>query len=165
MILAKDEILKRIKSGKIKITPYSTSNLGPASYDLTLGNEFRTYSGGRDIAVSEATDYKKFSKIRKGSIKLKPDSFVLAVTKEKITLADDICGWLSGRSRFARLGLQIHSTAAFMQPGIDNHQVLEIYNLSKNTLELKPGTRICQIIFERAEGKARYKGKFAKQKL
>ena len=59
MILAKDEILKRIKSGKIKITPYSTSNLGPASYDLTLGNKFRTYSGGRDIAVSEATDYKK----------------------------------------------------------------------------------------------------------
>jgi dCTP deaminase len=165
MILTKDEILKRIKNGKIKISPYNKNNLGPASYDLTLGDEFRTYPGSKEIAVSEATDYKKFSKISKGSIKLKHGDFVLAVTKERITLADDICGWLSGRSRFARLGLQIHSTAAFMQPGIDNHQVLEIYNLSKNTLELKPGTRICQIIFERTEGKARYKGIFAKQKL
>jgi dCTP deaminase len=165
MILTKNEILKGIKNGKIKIIPYSINNLGPASYDLTLSDEFRIYSGGKKIAVSEAADYKKYSKIVRGSIKLKPDGFVLGITKEKITLADDICGWLSGRSRFARLGLQIHSTAAFVQPGIDNHQVLEIYNLSKNTLELKPGTKICQIIFERAEGKAKYKGMFAKQKL
>ena len=165
MILTKNEILKGIKNGKIKISPYSINNLGPASYDLTLSDEFRIYSGGKNIAVSEAADYKKYSKIVRGSIKLKPDGFVLGITKEKITLADDICGWLSGRSRFARLGLQIHSTAAFVQPGIDNHQVLEIYNLSKNTLELKPGTKICQIIFERAEGKAKYKGIFSKQKL
>jgi len=165
MILAKNSILDEIKNKRIKISPFNIKNLGPASCDLTLDNNFRVYGGCKDFDVIEETDYKKFTKLVKGPIKLKSGEFILGITKEKVTLADDICGWLTGRSRFARLGLQIHSTAAFLQPGINNKQVLEIYNLSPNTLKLKPGLKICQIIFERCEGKARYKGKFSSQEL
>jgi dCTP deaminase len=165
MILTKEKILEAVKGGKIKIFPYNGNNLGPASYDLTLADGFRVYGDSKKIAVSEGADYKKFSKLIKGKIKLNPGEFILGVTKEKISLGDDICGWLTGRSRFARLGLQIHSTAAFIQPGVNNKQVLEIYNFSKNVLELKAGVKICQIIFEKTSGKAKYKGKFAKQAL
>ena len=76
-----------------------------------------------------------------------------------------MCGWLGGRTRFARLGLIVHITAAFVQPGINNKQVLEIKNTSSNTLVLKPGGKFCQLIIERTEGKARYKGRFRKQEL
>lgn len=165
MILTKEKVLEEIKKKGIKISPFSRKSLGPASYDLTLGNEFRVYEKGKNVSVKEGVNYKKFTKLVKGNIKLKPGDFILGVTKEKITLSENVCGWLTGRSRFARLGLQIHSTAAFLQPGINNKQVLEIYNLSKNTLELKPGTRICQVMFDRTEGKARYKGKFSRQSL
>jgi len=165
MILTKEKIKEEIKNKNIKITPYNPKNLGPASYDLTLDDSFRVYKGNKKINVSEATDYKKYTKLVKGKITLKQGEFCIGITKEKITLPENICAWLGGRSRFARLGIQIHSTAAFLQPGIDNRQALEIYNLSPNTLELKPGLKICQVIFETCQGKARYKGKFSNQKI
>jgi dCTP deaminase len=68
-----------------------------------------------------------------------------------------------GRSRFARLGLFVHITAGFMQPGINNRQVLEIYNASSYPLELVPGTRICQFIFMKMSGTATYQGRFSNQ--
>ena len=96
---------------------------------------------------------------------LKPGDFALGITKETIKLPDNMCGWLGGRSRFARLGLIVHITASFVQPGINNKQVLEIKNVSNNILVLKPGERLCQLIIERTEGRAHYKGKFKKQEL
>ncbi len=61
------------------------------------------------------------------------------------------------------MGLVIHMTASFIQPGINNRQVLEIGNLAPFPLVLKPGVRICQIIFERTEGEALYQGRFMNQ--
>ncbi len=167
MILTKSEILNQIKNNRINITPYKKANIGPASVDLTLANKFRIIKTGiKNININEKTNYKKYTKlITSDKIILKPAEFILGITKEIITLPEDICGWLSGRTRFARLGLLVHATASFVQPGVNNRQVLEIRNLSNINLILKPGTRICQMIFEKTQGKAKYSGKFKKQKL
>ena len=165
-ILTKTEIVNRIKKRNIVIEPFFESNLGPASYDLSLGNEFRIYKKNNfEIDVKEDTDYKEYTKEVKVKdfIEMKPGDFILGITKEKITLPENICAWLGGRSRFARLGVQIHITAAFIQPGISNKQVLELYNCSPKIIKLYPGTKICQLIFEETHGKALYKGKFVKQ--
>lgn len=165
MILTKDKIKEEISAGRIKISPFNPRNLGPGSYDLSLGSSFRKYIGNKRLSLNENIDYKKYTRLVKGNVELKPGEFILGITREKISLPDDICGWLGGRTRFARLGLLIHSTAAFLHPGISNRQVLEIYNQSPNVLELKPGTKICQIMFEKTSGKAKYKGKHARQTL
>lgn len=166
MILTKNEILKEIKKGNIKITPFNKKNIGPASIDLTLNNKFRIFGKKRKIVLNEKIDYKKIIQLKKlNQIELKPGDFALGITKETIKLPDNMCGWLSGRTRFARLGLLVHITASFVQPGINNKQVLEMRNVSPNTLVVKAGTRVCQLIIERTEGKARYKGKFKKQEL
>jgi len=57
----------------------------------------------------------------------------------------------------------IHVTAGLVQPGSDNKQVLEISNMSPMPIALYPGTRICQIVLETVEGKAKYKGRFRDQ--
>lgn len=93
---------------------------------------------------------------------------VSSVRKLRITsyfLVSDhiLCDFAEGRSRFARLGLFVHITAGFMQPGINNRQVLEIYNASSYPLELVPGTRICQFIFMKMSGTAKYQGRFSHQ--
>lgn len=164
MILTKKEVLREIRAGRIKVTPFSTKNIGPSSLDLTLNNEFRYFHPSQKIYVSENTDYKKLTQKRKvRELVLEPGAFVLGITKENIQLPDDIAGILSGRSRFARLGILVHATAAFIHPGVNNHQVLEITNVSQNTLVLKPGTKIAQLVFVRTEGKARYRGKFKRQ--
>mgnify|MGYP001079360339 CR=1 FL=1 len=164
-VLTKQEIIKEIKKGNIKIEPFNIENIGPGSIDLTLGDKFRTFKKSEKIYdVSDEVDYKEITRLVKAdSIVINPQETVLGVTKEKITLAPDISGRLEGRSRFARIGLLVHISASFMQPGISNHQVLEISNMGRIPLRLYAGTKVCQFIFERTEGEAKYKGKFRDQ--
>ena len=92
-----------------------------------------------------------------------PGETILGITKEKITLPQNMCGWLEGRSRYARLGLMVHISASFMQPGLSNRQVLEMTNMSSVALRLHAGTKICQFIFQETIGMAEYKGRFSEQ--
>ena len=99
-----------------------------------------------------------------GNFVIKPGETILGITQEKITLASNLCGWLEGRSRFARLGLLVHISASFMQPGISNRQVLEISNMGAVSLRLHAGTKMCQFIFQKTIGQAKYSGRFVDQK-
>ncbi|MFA5987026.1 MAG: dCTP deaminase, partial [Candidatus Paceibacterota bacterium] len=67
------------------------------------------------------------------------------------------------RSRFARVGLGVHVTAGFIQPGSDNYPVLEMTNLGPVPLSIKPGVKVCQFIFQRCDGEAKHDGKFVNQ--
>ena len=169
-ILTKDELLAEIKKGRMKITPFSRKNVGPASIDMTLGNEFRTFKKiNRIHHLTNKTDYKKITELKRLKdneyIVIMPGESLHAITKERIKLPGDLCGWIQGRSRFARMGLMVHITASFMQPGVNNRQVLEMFNASPIPLSIRPGLRVCQILFERCEGSAIYKGRFKSQKL
>jgi len=160
-ILTKNEILKEIEDGNIVIIPFNKDNVGPASIDLRLGNEFRVFKKGKPIVVEESTDHKAYTRFVKAEqITLKSGEFVHGITEERIKLPDNICGFLYGRSRFARLGIQVHATASFIQPGIDNKQVLEIKNISPRSLVLRHGLKICQLILMDMKGRARYEGRF-----
>ena len=165
-VLTREEILKEIRQGTIQIDPFEDDQVGPGSIDLHLGKEFRVFNKLRNACVVEdsisAEDLTERLEAEE-SFTLMPGETVLGITQERIKLPGDICGWLEGRSRFARMGLVIHMTAGFVQPGINNRQVLEIGNLAPFPLVLKPGVRICQIILERTEGKASYHGKFKSQ--
>ena len=118
--------------------------------------------------IEETEDYKHVTKVidiaKKGYL-LKPGELVLGITKEKITLPGNICGWLNSRSRFARLGLMSHITAPFISPGISNHQVLEIYNCANHPIKLIAEVKICQLVLQECRGSAVYKGKFKDQKI
>ena len=168
MILSRDVILEEIKKKKIIIDPFNEDAVGPASIDLCLDRYIRVFERiGHSIPVIEKTNFKEITKkiVINGRYIIKPGELVLGITCEKITLADSLCGWLNSRSRFARLGLMVHITAPFIQPGESGRQVLEIYNAGPNNLELIPGERLCQLILERTEGRAVYQGQFKNQKL
>jgi len=164
-ILTKNEIKKAIQTGDIKIEPFDETAIGAGSIDLRLGNKFRVFKRAEQVYdVTEEIDYHDISEaIEADEIVISPGETILGITEEKITLAPNICGWLEGRSRFARLGLMIHISASFMQPGISNHQVLEISNMGHVPFRLHAGTRFCQFVFEQTVGEARYEGKFKGQ--
>jgi dCTP deaminase len=167
-VLIGKEIEKALKNKSIIIEPLQRSRIGPGSIDLTLGNDFRMFKKRKTIYHvkndSRFQDITKAIHVKDGGyVIIKPGEMVLGITREKITLADNISGRLEGRSRFARFGLAVHVTAGFMHPGIANHQVLEIVNLGHAPLALYPGTRICQFIFERCDGHAKYRGRFVEQ--
>ncbi len=167
MLLAKDAIIAELEKGTIQVDPsLDPSQIREASIDLRLGNTFRVFTPTeKAIPVTEDSDYKNYTQeVIKDTFILHPQSTVLGVTMEKITLPSNIAAWIEGRSRFARLGLLIHISAGLIQPGISNHQVLEITNLGPNALELHAGERVCQLVFQRLEGNAKYSGRFSDQK-
>ncbi|KAH0789292.1 dCTP deaminase [Histomonas meleagridis] len=172
-VLTHDAIIEEIKKGNIEISePFKLENVGPASVDLTLGNEFRIFLEDETPITLEAdVDYRsekitKLVHVEDGEgFLLKPFTSCLGITKETVKLPPNMCGLLEGRSRMARLGLLIHFTASLMAPGINNRQVLEICNLSPRPLILKPGVKVCQFVFIRAEGEYTYNGSWSNQKL
>ncbi len=168
MILTHDAILAEIEKGNIEISPFDAKNLGPASYDLALGSSLRIFVlKPSAYPVTDDADFNELTKLielDKSGYTMRPGEAVLGVTAENIKLAPHIAGWLEGRSRFARLGLMVHISSPFMQPGINNREVLEIANLSPTPLTIFPGTKICQFVFEYCQGEATYEGKFKTQK-
>jgi dCTP deaminase len=165
-VLTRDAIRAELDAGRLVIEPFEADQIGPASVDLTLGDEIRTLeSGGAPIAIAEHSDYREHTIARRleGPFRLEPGATIHGITREHITLPDDLCGFLEGRSRYARLGLMIHVTSAFVQPGVSNRQVLEMSNVSGHPLEIHAGVRLCQLVLMRTEGRARYRGRFWNQ--
>ena len=165
-VLTRDAIRAELESGRLVITPFDLDQLGAASVDLTLGDEIRVIEDAADpIDVVADSDYREHTRLERldRPYVLAPGSTIHGITRERIRLPGDLCGFLEGRSRFARLGLMIHVTSAFVQPGVDNRQVLEMSNVAGRPLRIHAGVRLCQLVLMRTEGEARYAGRFAMQ--
>ncbi|HPZ09061.1 MAG TPA: dCTP deaminase [Candidatus Eremiobacteraeota bacterium] len=167
-ILTTTEIQEEIEKGRIIIEPFTNVQIGPASVDLTLSNAFRVFVRlPMHIKAIDDINYKCATKgiwiPDEEYITIHPGDTILGMTREKITLPEDICGWLEGRSKFARIGLLVHISASFMQSGISNHQVLEMSNFGPIPIDMYPGTSVCQFIFQRTKGRAIYTGQFRLQ--
>jgi dCTP deaminase len=165
-VLTRDAILAEIAAGRLVVTPFSEEQLGAASIDLTLGDEIRIIENGNGpidvVADADFRDHTRVERLDEPYV-LEPGCTIHGITRERIELPPDLCGFLEGRSRFARLGLMIHVTSAFVQPGVANRQVLEMSNVSNRSLRIHARVRLCQLVLLRTEGEARYTGRFAKQ--
>lgn len=166
-VLTRDAILKELASGRLRLEPFSLDQVGAASIDLHLGGELRVplESANGPIDVTDDATPDAFTRVipfEKPYV-LAPGHTVHGITRERLFLPPDLCAWIEGRSRIARLGLTVHVSSGFVQPGVSNHQVLEMSNVSGRALAIHPGIRICQIVLQRTEGSAVYKGRFADQ--
>ena len=165
-VLTRDAIQAELDAGRLVIDPYEDSQLGPASIDLTLGDEIRVIRPGSfPIEIREDSDYIDHTEVREldEPFVLESGETIHGITRERVTLPQNLCGFLEGRSRFARLGLMIHVTSAMVQPGVSNRQVLEMGNISGHPLRIHAGVRVCQLVLMRTEGEAAYRGRFADQ--
>ncbi len=165
-VLTRDVIQREIEAGRLRITPFAPDQVGAASIDLTLGDEIRRITPDVvPIDVLPDTDHREHTQVVSldNPYVLQPGETIHGITRERIALPGDLCGFLEGRSRYARLGLMIHVTSALVQPGVDNRQVLEMSNVSSHPLRIHAGVRICQLVLIRTEGSATYSGRFADQ--
>jgi dCTP deaminase len=165
-VLTHPAILRELDARRLVIDPFERDQVGAASIDLTLGDEIRILEpGGLPIDVLEDSDHRDFSRVKALDEPhlLEPGATIHGITRERVTLPTDLCGFLEGRSRFARLGLMIHVTSAMVQPGVSNRQVLEMSNVSGHPLRIFAGVRICQLVLMRTEGEATYRGRFSHQ--
>jgi dCTP deaminase len=157
MILSDRDIRAALESGRVKIEstqPELFRHIHASSMDLHLGNTFKLYEHSK-FAVIDPKRPETFQgnmrliKVAEGeSYMVQPGEFVLGVTSEQITVPDDLVVRVEGRSSLGRLGIIVHSTAGFVDPGFSGTITLEISNLNRMPIALYPGMRICQIAFE-----------------
>lgn len=166
-VLTREVILAELESGRLGIEPLDHSQIGPASIDLHLDRELRVLlpEQAGPIHISEEGSGSPATRLIRieDYYVIDPGETVHGITRERLLLPPDLCAWIEGRSSIARLGLMVHVTAGFVQPGVANRQVLEMSNVSGTPLAIHPGIRICQIVLQRTEGSAVYRGRFADQ--
>lgn len=149
MILSDKDILKKIKEGKIKIEPFDKKFVQPSTVDLHLASEVRVFDNWQTgvVDVREKVDVSRVVKITKEGFIVHPGEFLLGATVEKITLPADIAAKLEGRSSLGRLGLVIHATAGYVDPGFSGWLTFELSNLSRLPIRIYGGMKIAQICF------------------
>ncbi len=134
--------------------------LGPSSFDLRLGYEFGVLNT-RKLEMVDTKDMSSYedyiSKERHSTdegVVIHPGEFILGSTMEKISVPDDMVARVEGRSSYGRLGIIVHATAGFVDPGFEGDITLEIQNLGNAPVKLYPEDRICQLVFETMTSKA-----------
>ncbi|MHB8190366.1 MAG: dCTP deaminase [Ferrimicrobium sp.] len=151
MILSDRSISECLASGRISITPLGDGAVQPSSVDLRLDRWFRVFRNysRRVIDVKEPQDdLTELIEVLVGeAMILHPGEFVLGSTVERIAIGTDLVGRLEGKSSLGRLGLLIHSTAGFVDPGFEGHITLELTNVANLPITLYPGMRVGQISF------------------
>ncbi len=152
MVLSDKSIRDEIASGRISISPFDPADVQPASVDLHLNDKVLVFRNSTSPFIDlrrEVPDLNEMVEIKDDQpFILHPGEFVLGNTLERITLSDAIVARLEGKSSLGRIGLLIHSTAGFVDPGWDGNLTLELSNVSRLPLTLYKGMPIGQISFQ-----------------
>lgn len=155
-VLADRDIRAEIENGRVVIRPYDPVDLQPSSVDLHLDRSFRVFRNNRyayiDVRQPQPDLTELLTVADDEPFVLHPGEFVLGQTLEWVELPDDLVARLEGKSSLGRLGLLIHSTAGYVDPGWKGNLTLELSNVANLPIALYQGMRIGQISFFRMSG-------------
>lgn len=145
----------------MNIQPWNQKNIGPASYDLTLSNQFTVVEGHKTRGLIRMDQPVSYDHLTQDVFFLAPRQFVLGSTIETVTLPPTLCASVSGRSSTGRLGLFVEN-AGWIDPGFEGSITLELFNAGDYPIRLEAGRRVIQIIFYMLDTMAQnpYRGKY-----
>jgi dCTP deaminase len=153
VVLSDRTIATLIAEGRIGIDPYDESLLQPSSVDVRVDRFFRVFHNARYPYIDVTEPQEALTEVVEVEgdepFILHPGEFVLGSTLERVALPDDLVARLEGKSSLGRLGLLIHSTAGFIDPGFDGHVTLELSNVANLPITIYHGMKIGQISFMR----------------
>ena len=143
MILSDATILEHLKEGSLIVDPLDDLDLQvqPASIDLRLGEVQSTARYGMRNGVCAAIGVRVHGEVAI----MQPGDFTLGCTLERVRIPHDLVAVIDGRSTYGRLGLAVHVTAGYIDPGFEGQITLELANLSDKPITLVRGTRIAQL--------------------
>jgi dCTP deaminase len=150
-VLSDGTIRRLVEEGRITIDPWDAGMVQPASVDLRLGRSFRVFHNHKLPAIDLAEPPQGVTELVEidadQSFVIHPGEFVLGTTEEWVELPDDIVARIEGKSSLGRLGLIVHATAGFVDPGFKGTLTLEITNLTRVPIKLYAGIAIAQLSF------------------
>ena len=154
-ILSDKTIKEYLEEGKIVIDPLKDEQqIQPSSVDMRLGDEFKVFKVIRKPYIDpkdeeDIAEYMESSTVPEGeAFIIHPNEFALATPQEYVKVPDDLVARVEGRSSMGRLGVTMHVTAGYVDPGFEGRITLEISNIGAMPVALYPGQRVCQLVFE-----------------
>lgn len=158
-VLSDGTILELVEAGRIAIDPWEPALVQPASVDLRLGDTFRVFHNHRISSIDlrePPGNLTEEVRIPEGeAFVIHPGEFCLGRTLEWVELPDDVVARIEGKSSLGRLGLIVHATAGFCDPGWKGTLTLELNNLTRVPIKLSPGLLIAQLSFMTLDRPAR----------
>jgi dCTP deaminase len=149
MLLSDRDLRAAIEAGTLGVQPYDPRLVQPASIDVRLDSYFRIFRNHRYDCIDPAEQQEDLTELvvtpSGEPFVLHPGEFVLATTLERVTLGADLAARLEGKSSLGRLGLLVHSTAGFIDPGFTGQVTLELSNVATLPIRLWPGMKIGQL--------------------
>lgn len=139
------------------VSPLADENIQPASIDLRLGSTFKVFRPGpwKEIDLASVVDVTDTIEVEEDdSLLLQPNTFVLGCTLETVCIPDYLVSRVEGKSSLGRLGLFVHVTAGFIDPGFHGRITLEMLSVHPLPLRLRPGQLIAQASFHEMTGPA-----------
>jgi dCTP deaminase len=150
-VLSDRDIRAALEAGDVAIRPYDAADLQPSSVDLHLDRSFRVFRNNRypyiDVRAPQPDLTELLTVADDEAFVLHPGEFVLGQTLEWVELPNDLVARLEGKSSLGRLGLLIHSTAGYVDPGWKGNLTLELSNVANLPIALYFGMKIGQISF------------------
>jgi dCTP deaminase len=151
MIFSDRTIKEAVAAGRIIIDPFDAALVQPSSVDLRCAPDFRVFENHRYPLIDPKAPQEDLTSAVEAAedepFILHPGEFVLGASLEVIGLADDLVARLEGKSSLGRIGLLIHSTAGFIDPGFKGQVTLELSNVANLPIAIYPGMKIGQISF------------------
>jgi dCTP deaminase len=151
VVLSDRTIRRLVDEGRIGIDPYAPELMQPSSLDVRVDRYFRVFRNSRYPFIDVKAKQEELTELVEvagdEAFILHPGEFVLGSTLERVTLPDDLVARLEGKSSLGRLGLLIHSTAGFIDPGWDGHVTLELSNVANLPITIYPEMKIGQLSF------------------
>jgi dCTP deaminase len=151
MILSDRDIREAIESGRVEVDPFDPTCIQPSSVDLHVDAQFRVFANSRYPYIDVRAEMPELTELVEVKddepFILHPGEFVLGSTVERVRLPDDLVARLEGKSSLGRLGLLIHSTAGYVDPGWDGYLTLELSNVANLPITIYPGMKIGQLSF------------------
>jgi dCTP deaminase len=151
VILSDRTLREQIAAGRIVIEPLDESCVQPSSIDVKVSNLFRVFRNHTAKVIDVKEDMTELTELVEikddGVFMLHPGEFVLGSTVERVVVPDDMVARIDGKSSLGRLGLIIHSTAGFIDPGFDGHITLELTNIATLPITLYPAMKVGQVSF------------------
>ena len=155
MVLSDRTIKAEIAAGRLVFDPYDESLVQPSSVDVRVDAAFRVFHNSRHPYIDvrqQMDDLTELVTVKKGDpFVLHPGEFVLGQTLERVKIPNDLVARLEGKSSLGRLGLFIHSTAGFVDPGFEGNLTLELSNVANLPITIYEGMPIGQISFMRMD--------------
>ena len=156
MVLSDRTIKEEVAAGRLVFDPYDETLVQPSSVDMRVDRSFRVFNNSRYPFMDVREPMENLTELvtveDDEAFVLHPGEFVLGQTLERVSLPDDLVARLEGKSSLGRLGLVIHSTAGFVDPGFEGNLTLELSNLANLPITIYHGMPIGQISFMRMDG-------------